>query len=80
MLCFDRKVPSNQWPSYVKTIMLTQNKTAHVHKSVLLERVRTQVYCSNDPEQIHSCKILLPGDVIGRLACALHRKDFTHMS
>jgi hypothetical protein len=47
---------------------------------VLLKRARTKVCCSNDPEQAHNCKLLLPNDVVGRLVCAAHRKDFTNMS
>jgi hypothetical protein len=40
----------------------------------------TKVYCSDEPEQVHSCKRVLPDVVIGRLAIAVRRKDFTNLS
>jgi hypothetical protein len=60
MLCFDRKVLSNQWPGNVIAITLTQHKTANVHKSVLLKRVRKKCIAQTSPNRFTAVNYYCP--------------------
>jgi hypothetical protein len=62
----------------MKKLHIFQMKALLMTYAAYILLMFTNLYCPNDPKQVHSCKILLPGDVIGRLR-ALHTERISQM-